>query len=314
MSLRIPDLLASGPRSAADLAQATGAAPDPLRRLLRALTAHAVIAERDDGRFEKTDLSDMLREDIPGLRGLTLMYGGPVWWTSWGETLHTIRTGETAFSKVHGAELFDYTQLDPEMNALFNRTMTEGTVRLAREVVDAYDFSGFGTIVDVGGGQGWLLSAILAGAPAAHGILFDQPHVVETARPVIAERGVDARCRLVGGSFFESIPAGGDAYVLKWIIHDWDDDDATKILRNIRAVIPPAGRLLVLDRVLPERITDNDFLTRQGTLSDLNMLVNVTGCERTEAEFRQLFEASGFTLTSARNTSSDLGIVEGTPA
>jgi len=242
------------------------------------------------------------------------MYGGPVWWTSSGEMLHSIRTGETAFSKVHGAELFEYMKRDPEMAALFNRAMTEGSVRLAGEIVAACDFSRFGTIVDVGGGQGWLLSAILAAAPAARGILLDLPHVVETARPVVAERGVADRCRLVGGSFFESIPAGGDAYVMKWIIHDWDDEDATRILRNIRTVIQPAGRLLVFDRVLPEQITDGDPVTQQGTLNDLNMLVNVTGRERTEVEFRRLFAAGGFALTSARNTSSDLGIVEGAPA
>jgi O-methyltransferase domain/Dimerisation domain len=314
VELRIPDLLADGPRFAEDLAEASGAAPDPLRRLLRTLAAHEVVAERADGRFEKTAISDLLREDVPGLRSLLLMYGHPVWWAAWGAMAHAIRTGETAFSKVHGDELFAYMKRDAEMNALFNRVMTEGSVRLAAEIVAACDFTPFGTVVDLGGGQGWLLSAILAAVPAARGILFDQPHVVETARPVLAERGVAERCEVVGGSFFESVPGGGDAYTMKWIIHDWDDDDATKILRNVRAVMPSGARLFVFDRVLPAQMTGNDHLAQQGTLSDLNMLVNVTGRERTEAEFRELFQASGFSLTSARNTSSEIGIVEGVPA
>ena len=203
---------------------------------------------------------------------------------------------------------------DGEFAATFNRAMTEGSARLAAEIVAAYDFSRFGTIVDVGGGQGWLLSAILRAAPAARGVLVDLPHVIETARALVRERGVADRCELVGGSFFESVPAGGDAYVMKWIIHDWNDNDATRILRIVRVAIPPTGRLIVFDRVLPERVTEGNPLDQSGTLMDLNMLVNVTGRERTETEFRKLFAAGGFTLSSARSTTSGLGIVEGLPA
>ena len=145
-------------------------------------------------------------------------------------------------------------------------------------------------------------------------MLVDLPHVIETARALVGERGVADRCELVGGSFFESVPAGGDAYVMKWIIHDWNDEDATRILRTVRAAIPPTGRLIVFDRVLPERVTEGDPFDQSGTLMDLNMLVNVTGRERTEAEFRKLFADSGFTLSSARSTPSGLGIVEGLPA
>jgi predicted O-methyltransferase YrrM len=312
--LGIADLLAEGPRSAGDLAEATQADPDALRRLLRMLAAHGVFAERGDGRFEQTELSTLLRDDAAGsLRSMLLMYGSEVWRVPWGEMVHSIRTGETAFSKMHGAELFEYMKRDGEFAATFNRAMTEGSARLAAEIVVAYDFSGFGTIVDVGGGQGWLLSAILRAVPAARGVLVDLPHVIETARALIGERGVADRCELVSGSFFESVPAGGDAYVLKWIIHDWNDADATRILRTVRAAVPRTGRLIVFDRVLPERVREGNPLDQSGTLMDLNMLVNVTGRERTEAEFRRLFAAAGFTLSSARSTPSGLGVVEGLP-
>jgi hypothetical protein len=187
-------------------------------------------------------------------------------------------------------------------------------MRMAGEIVAGYDFSRFATIVDVGGGQGWLLATILAKTPATRGILFDLEHVIEAARPVVARQGVADRCTLVPGSFFESIPPGGDAYIMKWIIHDWGDDDATRILRNVRAVIPATGRLIIFDRVLPERVTAGDQLVQNGTLMDLNMLVNVTGRERTESQFRTLLSGAGFRLLSARMTSSGLGIVEGAPA
>jgi hypothetical protein len=313
--LGIADLLGEGPRSVQDLAGTTQTDADALRRLMRALAAQGVFAEQEDGRFAQTELSAFLRCDAaPSLRSILLMYGSEVWWKPWGQILHSIRTGETAFSKVHGAELFEYMKREAPFAAIFNQAMTEGSTRLANELVTAYDFSAFGTIVDVGGGQGWLLSAILRATPAARGILVDLPHVVETARDLVEERGVASRCKLVGGSFFESVPAGGDAYILKWILHDWDDADATRILRTIRAAIARAGRLVVFDRVLPERITADDPVSQAGTLMDLNMLVNVTGRERTAAQFRQLLAAGGFTLSSARSLPSGLGIVEGLPA
>jgi hypothetical protein len=313
--LGIPDLLAGGPRSVEDLAAATRAKPDPLRRLLRALAAQGVFSEREDGRFGATELSTFLCEGVPGSsRAFMLMYGGDAFWSSWGRMLHSIRTGRTAYSEVHGAEIFEHMQDNPEQAAIFNQAMTQGSARLADEIVASYDFSPFDTIVDVGGGQGWLLSAILAATPTARGILYDLPQVVDSARPVVAERGMATRCELVTGSFFEAVPPGGDAYIMKWIIHDWDDAHATKILQNVRAVIPPDGRLIVFDRVLPTRITEGDPVTQMGTLMDLNMLVNVSGRERTEAEFRTLLGGAGFRLAAARSTASGLGIVEGVPA
>ena len=312
--LGIADLLTAGPRTAEDLAQATQSDPDALRRLLRMLAAHGVFAEQEDARFAQTDLSTLLRAEAKGsLRSILLMYGSEVWRTSWDQVLHSIKTGKTAFSQVHGAELFEYMKRDREFARTFDRAMTDGSMRLAAEIVSAYDFSRFATIVDVGGGQGSLLSAILREAPAARGILVDLPHVVEAAHALVRERGVADRCQLIGGSFFESVPPGGDAYVMKWIIHDWGDEDATRILRVVRAAIPPTGRLVIFDRLLPERVAAGELVHQGNTLADLNMLVNVTGRERTEAEFRRLLAAGGFTLSSARLLASGLGIVEGVP-
>jgi len=313
--LGVADVLAAGPQTADALARQTRTEREALRRLLRMLAAHGVFAEREDGRFEQTELSALLCRDAGGgLRAIVLMYGTDVWRASWNEMLHSIRTGEPAFSEVHGAELFEYMRRDPEFAATFNRAMTEGSARLAAEIVAAYDFSSFGVIVDVGGGQGWLLSEILRAAPTARGILVDLPHVLEGARALVGERGVAERCELVAGSFFESVPAGGDAYVMKWIIHDWDDEHATRLLHAVRAAIPRTGRLVVFDRVLPERVTAGSALDQSGTLMDLNMLVNASGRERTAVEFRTLFAAGGFALSSTRITPSGLGIVEGLPA
>ena len=312
--LGIAELLAGGPRTAHALAGSTGTDPDALRRLLRMLATHGVFAECEDGSFAQTESSTLLCADAPGsLRAMLLMYGSDVWRKPWDQMLHAIRTGETAFSKVHGAEVFEYMQRDDEFAAIFNQAMTEGSARLAAGIVAAYDFSRFTVVIDVGGGQGWLLSAILRATPAARGILVDLPHVIESARPLLEQRGVADRCELVGSSFFESVPAGGDAYVMKWILHDWNDAKATQILRVVRAAIPPGGRLVVFDRVLPERVMDGEPAYQSNTLADLNMLVNVTGRERTEAEFRALLTAGGFALSSARSLPSGLGIVEGVP-
>jgi orsellinic acid C2-O-methyltransferase len=312
--LGIPDLLAAGARSVEDLAEVTGTKVDPLRRTLRALVAHGVFAERDDGRFEQTEMSNLLRADVVGSRrSLLLLIGGAVISTPWGEMLHSLRTGATAFSKVHGVEIFEYLRGDAQETATYNKVMTQGSALLAEEIIHAYDFSGFRTIVDVGGGQGWLLTSILTAIPTARGILLDRPDVTKSAQSVVKERGVADRCEVIAGNFFEAIPQGGDAYITKWVIHNWSDEDARKILRNVRSVIPRDGRLIICDRVIPERITDGDPVLQYNTLMDVNMLVNITGRERTEGEFRELLRASGFKMSSVRSVPSGFGIVEGTP-
>jgi len=312
--LRIADLVAREPRSAAELAAAAGVRPDPLRRVLRVLIAHGVFAERADGRFEQSELSDLLREDVNGsLRPSVLLHGSGARWVLWPQMLHTLRTGETAFSKVHGLEVFDYLARHEEDARLFNSAMSQGSAVLAEEIVSGYDFGRFRTIVDVGGGHGLLLSRLLEAVPMARGVLFDLPEVIEGARAALAARGLADRCALVGGSFFDAVPSGGDGYIMKWILHDWDDAACHRILRNIRSVIPPDGRVVVVDRLLPERVTDEASL-RVNLLMDLTMLMTHMGRERTEKEFRRIFEQTGFALVSVRTTATGHGIFEGVAA
>lgn len=210
-----------------------------------------------------------------------------------GGDVHSLRSGGTAFAAVNGAEIFDYLAQHPDESAIFNRAMTTGSAHATDELVHAYDFSRARVIVDVAGGQGWLLSAVLRAAPAARGVLFDVAHVVESARSMLAERGVADRCELVAGSFFDGVPAGGDLYMMKWILHDWDDDHSLRILRSCRRAMPPGSRLAILETVMPERMT----ATQTGALLDMHMLVLAGGHERTETEYRALLEATGFRLT-----------------
>jgi hypothetical protein len=275
------------------------------------LVAHGVFSEGADGRFEQNELSDLLREDANGsLRPSVLLHGSGARWALWPQMLHTLRTGETAFSKVHGVEVFDYLARHAEDARLFNRTMSQGSALLAEEIVAGYDFGRFRTIVDVGGGHGLLLSRLLAAAPKARGVLFDLPEVIESAHAALAAQGLADRCALVGGSFFDAVPSGGDGYIMKWILHDWDDTACHRILRNIRSVIPPEGRVVVVDRLLPEHVIDDASL-RVNLLMDLTMLMTHKGRERTEKEFRRMFEQTGFALAPVRTTPTGHGILEG---
>jgi O-methyltransferase len=311
--LRIADLVACEPRSAEELAVAAEVRPDPLRRILRVLVAHGVFAERKDGRFEQNELSELLREGgRASLRPSVLLHASGARWALWPHMLHTVRTGETAFSKAHGVEIFDYLATHEEDARLFNNTMSQGSAVLAEEIVAGYDFGRFQTIVDVGGGHGLLLARLLEAVPGARGVLFDLPEVIEGARAALAARGLVDRCALVGGSFFDAVPAG-EGYVMKWILHDWDDAACHNILRNIRSVIPHGGRVVVVDRLIPERVTD-DASIRVNLLMDLTMLMTHKGRERTENEFRQMFEQTGFALASVRTTPTGHGIFEGAPA
>ena len=312
--LRIADLLAREPRSAEELATAAGVRPDPLRRVLRVLVAHGVFAEGADGQFEQNELSDLLREDAIGsLRPSVLLHGSKARWGLWPQMLHTLRTSETAFSKVHGMEVFDYLARHEEDARLFNSVMSQGSAALAAEIVAGYDFGRFQSIVDVGGGHGLLIASLLDAVPKARGVLFDLPEVIDGAHAALAARGLADRCALVGGSFFDSVPPGGDGYIMKWILHDWDDAACNRILRNIRSVIPTDGRVVVVDRLLPERVTDDASL-RVNLLMDLTMLMTHKGRERTEKEFRRVFELAGFALASVRTTATGHGILEGVPA
>ena len=238
-TLGIADLLAGGARTSDDLAAEAGADPRSLYRLLRALASVGVLREDDGRRFALTDVGDGLRSDAPeGIAGWAAFIGRPPLWQAWGDLLHSVRTGENAFMHVHGTDVWSYRAQRPEENAVFDRAMRSLTGRSNRAFVEAYDFGRFGTLVDVGGGNGTLLAGLLATYPELKGVLFDQPHVVAGADEVLSEACVADRCRVVGGSFFDGVPEGGDAYVLKAIIHDWEDEEAISILRSCRAAVP----------------------------------------------------------------------------
>jgi hypothetical protein len=306
--LGLADLVKDGPRTPDDLAQLTRMQPKPLYRLLRALASVGVFAEDEQGRFGLTPLAQQLRSDVPGSqRALALMMGDEHY-RAWGELEHCIRTGQTGFQKVFGKPIFDYMAERPEVAKVFDAAMVGIHGAETPAMCDAYDFSGFGTLVDVGGGNGSLLSVVLQRTPGLRGILQDLPHVIDRARAGVQAAGLLERCSVVGGSFFDAVPAGGDAYLLRHIIHDWYDEDCVKILGNVRRVIPATGKLLVVEGVVPPG--NGPSSTK---LLDLTMLVVPGGMERTEAEYRELYAKAAFRLTRIVPTRSEVSVIEGVP-
>ena len=307
--LRIADQLKDGPRPAEELAAAAGVAPRPLYRVLRALAGVGVFAQEADGRFRLNPLAEPLRDGGPdSLRAFAVMLGEEQY-RCWGDVLQSVRTGETAFDRLYGRPIFAYLSEHPEQAKIFDAAMSGFSGRAMRAVLDAYDLSGIGTLADVGGGNGTNLTGVLGRYPAMRGLLFDQPHVVERARPLLEAAGVAGRCDVEGGDFFEAAPRGADAYLLGHIIHDWDDAKAGLILDNLRRAMPAGARLLLVEYVLP----DGDGASF-GKLLDLHMMVAAGGLERTEAEYRRLFAAHGFRLTRVVPTAGDISVVEGVPA
>jgi hypothetical protein len=308
----IADLLADGPQSSEALALASGTHAPSLRRLLRALASLDVLEEQPDGRFTLTALGVQLRSDVPGsLRAAVLFYGGKQHWKAWGGLHESVRTGDTAFGPRSPTAFADMAARDPAGAATFNAAMAALTGAVNASVVAAYDFSRFATLVDVGGGYGALLAGILRATPGLRGTVFEIPAVVEGARERIAAAGLAERCEVVGGDAFTAVPAGADAYIFKWILHDWDDASSTTLLTNCRAAIGAGGTLLIVERVLPERAAPGPGAT--AFLADLNMLLLTGGRERTEAEFRALFAATGFRLGRIVPTGAPNSIIEAVP-
>jgi hypothetical protein len=306
--LGVADHLASGPRSAAELAVATQAHAPALFRMLRALASLGVFTEASPGRFALTPLAELLRSGVPdSMRALAIMYGEDQY-RAWGDALYSVQTGRPAFDHAFGSTYFNYFATHPEASRIFNEAMVGWTTQLTAAVVAAYDFSSCGVVADVGGGHGALLAAILRSSPATQGILFDLPHVIESAEPFLSAAGVAGRCARVGGDFFAEIPPGADAYALAQILHDWDDERCLAILRQIRQVIPDQGRLLIVELVLPEG--NEPFL---GKWLDLHMLVLLGGQERTVAQYTALLHAAGFELTAVVSTSEPQSIIEARP-
>jgi len=308
--LGIADLVAAGPRSSDELAAAVGAHPPSLYRLLRALAAFGVFREEDGRRFASTPLSDLLRRDAPrSLHGWVAFVGRPAHWESWASLADSVRTGESAFRLRHGESVWDYRAGRPDESAAFDAAMTAVTHADDRSLIAAYDFGRFGTVADVGGSRGAFLASLLAAHPAMRGILFDLPHVVAGAGELLAGAGVADRCSVVPGSFFDDVPTGADAYVLKSIVHDWPDEEAVAILRGCRRAAGEHGVVLVLERELGPPNEGG-----AAKLSDLNMLVGPGGQERSRDEFEALFESAGLRLVRSVHADGGRSVLEARPA
>ncbi|MGH9309445.1 MAG: methyltransferase [Vicinamibacterales bacterium] len=304
--LRIADRLADGPRSTADLARDTGTNEDALYRVLRLLASVGVFQEGADRTFGHSDASALLRSDVPGsLHEMTLWIADPFHLRVYADAMHSVTTGQPAVEKTVGMPVFEYFPRDPELSEIFNDAMTAFSASMIPAALDAYDFSGIRTLVDVAGGHGQVLTSILQRYPEMQGVLGDLEHVLAGARPRILEQGLADRCRTEVIDFFKAVPEGGDAYIMKHIIHDWDDDRAALILSNIRRAMKPGGRVILLDSVLLPA-NQPDF----GKILDLEMLLLPGGRERTEEEFRALFARAGFALTRVVPTRSPLSVIE----
>jgi len=308
--LGIADLLADGPKGSEELAQATGSHARTLYRVLRTLVAAGVFAEDKAGRFRLTALGQPLRsEAADSVRAASIFLSGES--ELEGRLVDCVRTGKTAIELASGTtNWIEYYRQEPARAAVFNTAMTALSNAHYAGVVEAYDFRSIRTLVDVGGGHGRLISMILKAYPKMRGVLFDMPHAFDGGKRTITEARLSDRCEIVSGDFFRSVPAGGDAYILSRVIHDWADDKAVAILKTIRGVLPAKGRLLLFETM----IRAGNRLSYP-LLSDLNMVIRTGGCERSEAEYRAIYEAAGFKLTRAIETPSPTGmtIIEGTP-
>jgi hypothetical protein len=307
--LGIADALAAGPLSSDAIARQVGAHEPNLHRVLHALASLGVFASDAQGRFRLTPLSQTLRSDHPGsLRDFSLMLIDDYNWQAWGALHHAVTTGGSAFEKVHGADAFSYMRQHPQKEQAFSAAMAGISMLENTAVVRAYAFGRLHKLVDVGGAHGHLLAAILRKHRKLHGVLFDQPQVVEAAANMGFITGPDVRdrCEATGGDFFESVPEGADGYVMKYITHDWDDDKCVRILSNCRRAMVANGRVLVADRVLSKR-SHRDW----GRLVDINMMVVPGGKERTRDEFRELFAQAGLRLKRVLGTMSSLSVLEG---
>jgi len=307
--LGIADHLADGPRSSKELAQATSTHPRSLYRLLRVLCSIGVFTEIQPDSFAQTPLSECLRTGVPGsMRSWLRMVGLKNRYHMQAEALHSIKTGNPVFERVTGMEFFEYHAAHPEEGEIFNQAMNDMGQGVSAAVVQSYDFSGLGKIIDVGGGHGTLIIPILQKYPEMTGILFDLPHVAASARESIASAGLARRCEIVGGDFFKSVPAGCDAYLLRWIIHDWDHNRALTILRNCRRAMGESSRLLLLESVIP---AGNEF--HPGKLLDYIMLITFGAQERTEEEYENLLRESELRLDKVVPTGTHLSIIEAVP-
>lgn len=305
-ALGLADALAGGARGVSALAQACDASEDALARLLRAAAALELVEVTSTGDFSLTALGEALRSDAPGSLGvLAASVTREDRWRPWGELLRSVRTGGPAFEELFGQSQDAWFADNRDAGVAFDQQMTSVTQDIAKHCAEVLGPSRFDCAIDVGGGQGVLLSAILQQAPAIRGVLFDLPHVVAGASPLLAEAGVTERCTVVGGSFFEAVPEGGDAYLLKWILHGWDDPPCLEILRSCRAAMTGDARLFVIETLLPSGADPQRICLR-----DLNMLVMGSGRERTLGEYEELLARAGLDVLAVHPTNSLFAIIE----
>jgi hypothetical protein len=313
-TLGIADRLKDGPRHASELAAATQTHAAALKRVLRLVANAGVLDEQEDGAFSLTPLGQCLRTDIPGsANAMVRLFAGARTLDNWKELEYCVRTGEPAIRKKGIADGLADPNRDPGDAAIFDAAMADLTRTLVVAVAAAYDFSPFRTLVDVGGGNGALLVGLLNANPGLRGVVFDLPSAAGRATQRIAESQLGDRCQVASGDFFKEVPRGGDAYILKHVIHDWDDERALTILRNCHRAMGPEARLLIVEGIYPRRI-DQSPASRGAAANDVNMLVSTGGRQRSEAEFRSLYAAAGFTLTRIVPTQSRVSVIEGAPA
>jgi hypothetical protein len=307
--LGIADQLAEGPRTASELAPALRADETALYRLMRAVVSIGVLTSKSGGRFGLTAFGRCLRSGVPGtMRAAIASEVDTVHWACWGQLDDCLRTGKPAFEKVFGlANPWDYYRdQNPDEGRLFSENMTAQSGAEVQAVLRAYSFKGARRVVDVGGSHGAFLAAVLKRVPQAQGVLFDQPDVIAHAHQALSELGVAARIERVGGNFFESVPAGGDLYLLKHILHDWSDAECVRILHCVREAMTPGARVAVVEMPLLEA-GGAPF----ASLLDINMLVCLTGKERTATEYSELFRRAGLKMTGVTPTQSPIAVIEG---
>lgn len=305
--LGIADLIQDQPKTAEELAAATGTHAPSLFRVLRALAAVGVVTQDSGKRFGSTPLSGTLCSGVPGsIRAFAMTELGEEHYPAWGELLYSVQTGGIAFDKAFGEPIWEFFAKNPDNAQIFNDAMSAMTAQANEAVHAAYQFAGINTIMDVGGGHGGLITGILKKNPGMQGILFDSPPVIDGARARVTESGVGDRCQLVQGDFFKSIPEGADTIVMKWIIHDWNEDQSVAIMKNCHRALPENGKLILIEAVVPQ--TNEPHF---GKFIDLNMLIMTGGRERTEEEFRALYEAAGFKLSRVVPTESPFSVIEG---
>ncbi len=311
--LGIADHLNDGPRHFTEIAQATETHPPSLNRVMRLLASAGVFEEREDGRFALTPIGELLRAGVPGsMRASVMLFAGIGIQDAWKELEFCVRTGQPAFRKT-SPDGDPFSNITAEQRAVFDEAMATFAPTTASAVAAAYDFAKFDTLADLGGGNGAILIGILKAYPNLHGVVFDVPDTAEKAKSKIAEAGLSSRCEAVGGNFFREVPAGADAYMLKHVIHDWNDEDAVAILKNCRRAMRADGKLLIVEGVYPARI-DNSYESRGAAANDVNMLVSTGGRQRSESEFRALYQAAGFKLTRIVPTPARVAVIEGVPS